>query len=97
MTSIAYRIRHSTRARHARIVVDGGGVEVVVPRGFALRHVEPFVEEKRPWIERTLRRMRESEAELPPVRLDDGGEVPYLGERLVLWLSPGAASPRQGS
>ena len=90
MNSIAYRIRHSTRARHARIVVDGGGVEVVVPRGFALRHVEPFVEEKRPWIERTLRRMRESEAELPPVLLEDGGEVPYLGERLELRLSRGA-------
>ena len=60
------------------------GVEVVVPRGFALREVEPFVEEKRPWIERTLRRMRESEAELPPARLEDGGEVPYLGERLRL-------------
>ena len=30
-----YRIRRSERARRARIVVDGGGVEVVVPRGFA--------------------------------------------------------------
>ena len=40
------------------------------------------MEEKRPWIERTLRRLRESEAELPPARLEDGGEVPYLGERL---------------
>ncbi len=71
-----YRIRHSERARRARIVVDGGGVEVVVPRGFAPSKVEPFVEEKRPWIERTLRRLRESEAELPPARLVDGGEVP---------------------
>jgi len=87
--AIPYRIRHSSRARHARIVVDGGGVEVVVPRGFALRQVEPFVEEKRPWIERTLRRMRESEAELAPVRLEDGGEVPYLGERLALRLARG--------
>ena len=47
------------------------------------------MEEKRPWIERTLRRMRESEAELPPARLEDGGEVPYLGERLALRLSRG--------
>ena len=53
-----------------------------MPRRFPLREVEPFVEEKRPWIERTLRRMREAEAELPPARLEDGGEVPYLGERL---------------
>jgi predicted metal-dependent hydrolase len=84
VTAIPYRIRRSSRARHARILVDGEGVEVVVPRRFPLGDVEPFVAEKRGWIERTLRRMRESEAELPPARLEDGGEVPYLGERLPL-------------
>jgi predicted metal-dependent hydrolase len=88
---IDYRVRKSQRARRARIVVDGGGVEVVVPRGFALRQVEPFVEEKRPWIERTLRRLRASEAEQPPARIEDGGEVPYLGERLALRLRDGRA------
>jgi predicted metal-dependent hydrolase len=55
-----------------------------VPNRFPLRDVEPFVEEKRPWIERTLRRMEESQAEQPPALLRDGGEVPYLGERLAL-------------
>lgn len=84
MTAIPYRIRRSDRARRARILVDGDGIEVVVPQRFPLREVEPFVEEKRAWIERTLRRMRETEAELPPAYLSDGGEVPYLGERLRL-------------
>ena len=84
MSSVPYRIRRSARARHARILVGGDGVEVVVPRRFPLRQVEPFVEEKRPWIERTLRRMRESERDYPPARLEDGGELPYLGERLPL-------------
>ncbi len=55
-----YRIRRSDRARHARIVVDADGVEVVVPRRMALRHVEPFVREKRPWIEKTLRRYQDA-------------------------------------
>jgi hypothetical protein len=82
VTSVPYRIRRSDRARHARILVGGDGVEVVVPRRFPMREVEPFVEEKRPWIERTLRRLAESE--LPPARLEDGGELPYLGERLPL-------------
>jgi predicted metal-dependent hydrolase len=81
---ISYRIRRSGRARYARIDVGGDGVEVVVPDRFPLREVEPFVEQKRPWIERTLRRMAESHAELPPARVEDGGEVPYLGERLAL-------------
>jgi predicted metal-dependent hydrolase len=91
VTTIPYRIRRSERARRARILVDGDGVEVVVPRRFPLRDVEPFVEEKRAWIERTLRRLRETEAELPAARLEDGGHVPYLGEslRLAVRVEPG--------
>ena len=90
MTAIPYRIRRSERARRARIVVDADGVQVVVPRRFPLRQVEPLVAEKRAWIERTLRRMSQTELELPPARLCDGGEVPYLGERLGLavWVDP---------
>jgi predicted metal-dependent hydrolase len=80
---IAYTVRRSDRARHARIVVDADGVEVVIPKRMALRHVEPFVEEKRPWIERTLRRIRTAE-ENAGIRLEDGGTVPYMGHQLVL-------------
>jgi predicted metal-dependent hydrolase len=95
MTSVPYRIRRSERARHARIDVRPEGVEVVVPRRFPMREVHPFVEEKRPWIERTLRRMRASETELPPARLEDGGEAPYLGERVPLRVrvEPGRVRP----
>src|SRR5437763_11915938 len=84
MQELEYTIRRSDRARRARIVVDPGGVEVVIPRRMALRHVAPFVEEKRPWIERTLRRMREAELDGPSVTLRDGGRVPYLGTVLTL-------------
>src|SRR4051794_20988687 len=76
-------IRRSDRARRARINVSADGVEVVVPRRMALRQVVPFVEEKRPWIERTLRRIRAAEEEAA-VRLVDGGSVPYLGRSLLL-------------
>jgi predicted metal-dependent hydrolase len=64
--------------------VSAEGVEVVVPRRLPLHEVEPFVEAKQRWIERTLRRMRAAEAAWPRPRLEDGGEVPYLGERLEL-------------
>ena len=84
VSSIPYRIRRSERARRARIQVSAEGVEVVVPKRLPMRDVEPFVEEKRPWIERTLRRMREAEEDFAPARLADGGEVPYLGRRLTL-------------
>ena len=91
---IAYTVRRSDRARHARIVVDASGVEVVIPRRMALRHVEPFVEEKGAWIERTLRRIRAAEASAG-IRLEDGGSVPYLGEELELWVDvePGRTRP----
>jgi predicted metal-dependent hydrolase len=85
--TLPYRIRRSDRALHARILVDADGVQVVLPRRFPLRNVEPFVQEKRPWIERTLRRMRESESEFPPPQVQAGGEIPYLGERLALNVS----------
>lgn len=62
------------------------GVEVIVPRRLSLEEVEPFVESKRAWIDRTLLRMRAAEAERPRPRLEDGGEVPFLGETLTLRL-----------
>jgi predicted metal-dependent hydrolase len=95
VTSVPYRIRRSDRARHARILVGPDGVEVVVPPRFPMRDVQPFVDEKSRWIERTLRRMRESEAEVGRAQLEDGGEVPYLGERLLLRVrvEPGRVRP----
>jgi predicted metal-dependent hydrolase len=95
MTAIPYRIRRSQRARRARILVDGEGVEVVVPQRFPLRRVEPLVREKRAWIERTLRRIEAAREEFPPPRLEDGGDVPYLGQRLALRVrrDPGRSRP----
>ena len=67
-----------------------------MPQRFPLREVAPFVEEKRGWIERTLRRMDEAGVEYPPPQLHDGGMVPYLGERLALSVrvEPGRARAR---
>jgi predicted metal-dependent hydrolase len=99
---LPYPIRRSERARRARIVVRPDGVEVVVPRRMALRQVRPFVEEKRPWIERTLRRYREAEHAVARSRLEDGGTAVWLGEELPLRVrvEPGRTRPhvalRQG-
>lgn len=93
MAEIPYTVRRSTRARHARVDVSADGVEVVVPRRMALRRVPALVEEKRPWIERTLRRY-EHAARARPV-LEDGGTVPYLGRSLTLRVrvQPGRVRP----
>jgi predicted metal-dependent hydrolase len=84
MGAVPYTIRHSDRARHARVVVTGDGVELVVPRRMPVDHAAGLIDEKRGWIERTLRRLREAEEALPAARLEDGGLVPYLGRELPL-------------
>jgi predicted metal-dependent hydrolase len=77
------------------VVITADGVELVVPRRMSMREAEPLIHEKRTWIERTLRRMRESERVLPAPRLEDGGSVPYLGRelRLRVRLEPGRRRP----
>jgi predicted metal-dependent hydrolase len=79
-----YTIRRSDRARRLRIVVAPTGVEVVVPRRMALRDAEAFVAEKARWIERTLRDYEDAAAALPAVRLEDRGEIPYLGRMIPI-------------
>jgi predicted metal-dependent hydrolase len=93
--SIPYAVQRSTRARYARIEVDAAGVRVIVPERMPLREVAPFVARKQRWIERTLRRYRQAEAEAPNVRLAEGGSVPYLGEELQLRVrvEPGRVRP----
>jgi predicted metal-dependent hydrolase len=71
-------------------------VEVVLPRRMAMRHAEAFVAEKRPWIERTLRQYRVAEESLPPVRLEDGGEVPFLGLTLPIRVNVESERTRPG-
>ena len=83
-SDLPYAVRRSERALHARIDVTPAGVELVVPRRMALRQAEALVEAKRPWIERTLRRMREAERTAPAAMLEDGGRIPYLGRELSL-------------
>jgi predicted metal-dependent hydrolase len=96
MAAIPYAIRRSDRARRARIQVSADGVEVVVPRRLPLREIEPFVQSKQAWIERTLLRIRTAEEQRPKPLLEDGGEVPYLGERLRIRLRVDAGRTRPG-
>jgi predicted metal-dependent hydrolase len=92
MEPIPYSVRRSGRARHARVEVRPEGVEVVLPERMALRRAAPLVEEKRRWIERTLRRLQ---AVAPAAVLEDGGRVTYLGRELELRVraEPGRTRP----
>jgi len=51
----AYRIRHSSRARHVNLTIHpADGLVVVVPRGFDERLIPDLIHEQRAWIETRL-------------------------------------------
>jgi predicted metal-dependent hydrolase len=81
VSTIAYRIRRSSRARRVRVTVDAAhGVEVVLPARAPERAADAAVIELRPWIERRvaeIERLREQIAAR-------GDTVPYLGSQLRL-------------
>ena len=52
-------LRRSTRARHLRLIVGGGGVTVVVPAGLdSLRKIRLLIEPHKAWILKNLERMK---------------------------------------
>ena len=84
MSAIAYTVRRSERARHARLVVTPDGVELVVPRRMPLRQATSLVHDRRGWLERTLRRIATDQSANPPTMVRDGAALPYLGSELRL-------------
>jgi predicted metal-dependent hydrolase len=86
---VRYRIRRSDRALRMRLrIVPGQGLEVVLPRGVALREAAAFVRRERVWVLRQL-------ATLPVVGdndIADGTVVAAHGETLTVRITTGAAN-----
>ena len=80
---LEYTIRESARAKRVILKVSlRGKLEVVVPRGFRRSLLPKILEEKRPWIERSLRQFEDrQESGLPEcIRLraiDEEWQVQY--------------------
>jgi predicted metal-dependent hydrolase len=86
---VRYQVRRSDRARRMRMrVIPGKGIEVVLPRGFALREAASFVRRERDWVLRQL----DTLAIVGDSTLSDGAKVPYLGDTLVVSITPGTAN-----
>jgi predicted metal-dependent hydrolase len=78
----AFAVRVSTRARHVRLVMTGGGeLVVVVPRRFDQRKIPAIVEARLPWIERARGRVEARQAAAGALAALD---EPSLPERIVL-------------
>jgi hypothetical protein len=81
VSTAAYRIRRSTRARRVRVSVDPDGtVTVTLPSRAPERLAAEAVQELAPWIARR----RKALARAAEDRALPEGTVPYLGEHLAL-------------
>ena len=86
MSTAAYRIRRSTRARRVRVSVDPDGtVTVTLPNRAPERLAAEAVQELAPWIARR----RKALARAAEDRARPAGTMPYLGEHLTLVPQPG--------
>jgi predicted metal-dependent hydrolase len=70
-TELVFRVREHPRARRVRLVVSRcDGLVVTIPRGFSRSRIPEVLEQKRDWIERTLRRLpMKPEPYRPPERI----------------------------
>ncbi len=88
MSTVAYTVRRSPKARRVRVTVHPDRqVEVVLPQRAARREAAAAVQELTPWIERRLRSLDRAASELGW----PAGTVPFLGEDLTLIGQPGRA------
>lgn len=79
MTSVAYSVQVSPKAKHARLKVSAkNGLTVVVPKGFDESRIPGILYKKRDWLRRVGERFEEQKKFLVP---EPSGELP---ERITL-------------
>ena len=89
---VAYELRRSRR-RSIGFVVGPEGLSVSAPRWLGQGEIESALREKAAWILRKLHEQRERAARVQAHRVEwrEGGQVPFLGETVILVLDPRVA------
>lgn len=79
MTSVAYKVKVSPKAKHARLKVSAkNGLTVVIPKGFDESRIPGILDKKRDWLRRVGERFEEQRKFLSP---EPPGQLP---ERITL-------------
>ncbi len=82
--SFEYKIKKNKLSRNIRINISHDGeVIVTCPKYIPERFAHAFVEEKKDWI---LSRVKCQRSNVNFVNLTHGSEIPYLGEKLKLYI-----------
>lgn len=86
---IAYELQYKRR-RNMALHVSAEGVSVSVPRWVGQQEIEQFLKEKSRWLLRKLKEQqdRHHREDALRIRWEDGGELTYLGQKIVLRLQP---------
>lgn len=93
--TIGFVLRRSRR-RSIGFVITDDGLRVTAPTWVTLTQIDEAVREKARWILSKLRdwHARRERLAMASTRWQAGGELPYLGKRIVLNLSPDAHQAR---
>ncbi len=66
MSAFPYTVRESTKAKYPRLQVSvQKGIEVILPQGFDPGRIPEILEQKQPWIERTVQRLNQQASRVP--------------------------------
>jgi predicted metal-dependent hydrolase len=84
LMDITYKIRQSSRAKHLQIQASRSkGLEVVIPYGVSSLAVERFINEKKDWIQKTLKRL----AKEKPLKVNGDNKPPLCIKLPALGLT----------
>ncbi|MDM4767896.1 SprT family zinc-dependent metalloprotease [Pelomonas sp. SE-A7] len=86
---VGYELRRARR-RSIGFVVNPDGLKVSAPRWVTIADIETALVQKQDWILRKLVEQQERRRRLEAARVEwrEGGELPYLGRKLILSLQP---------
>lgn len=82
-----YQIRRSARRRTISIEVRAGEVVVRSPVSVSERELHQFVQQKAVWIVHKIAEQKRQLANIPSRFYGNGGELPFLGRKLVIVVS----------
>lgn len=91
-----YQLIRTRRKSIALRVEEDGSLTVRAPLWTPKEVLDRFVQEKEGWIRTHQERLQALRRPYPPIRLQEGEEIPYLGESLRLYLTGEGQIQRKG-
>lgn len=83
-----YSVRESKRAKRVTLIVSPeGGLKVVIPSGFNRKYIPQIIHEKKDWIHKAIKNLRERYADDLTVRFPDLIDLKAVGRQFTLQLT----------